>query len=231
MKKIKKMVSLKHDRNATLKTVVGMVFAAALVIFIFWFFYNLYAAMFGGGADKGTVSNFELVQEDIEALLNDPSTPQSINYFLAADYFFVGFDKDWDDSAPTWEISRWYWWDGEGSLEKPVSCYELACVCLYKDDAWLFTERVERDEEYRCRAFDYAKNIKFVAKDMNDVKNARPGEPNTYGGFGLPRSDVPGTNYLFLKGVAGPSMKDIRIEVVRESDSELVIQFSPSSVS
>jgi len=109
-----------EDEGAGLGDFVRIVLVAIILVAFFYLGYRLIGALIGGGADRTTTTNFNALTDNIQLMLEKPSSfeYQSLIYYMKEKYLVFGFSSEQFGTGITYD-------------KYPQDCNEKPCICLY----------------------------------------------------------------------------------------------------
>lgn len=119
----------------SLKSVIGMVLAAIVILATFMFFNMMYSIFFGSQIDANTQASFNRLTKEVLAFSTSPGNDASGNpiqdqrpttlqvpYYISEKYVLVGFSSSRNYIKETCAI--------DSEIQRPSACRSSACLCV-----------------------------------------------------------------------------------------------------
>jgi len=119
----------KRGQSETTWVVIGLVFAAAIILLSVYIIFAFSGAFAAPSAEKQTaINNFKALTNEVQKKLSTSAklNTSTLDYQIPKGFILVGFDKDWHGVFVSNACN------GEGII-KPPQCQDKACLCLYED--------------------------------------------------------------------------------------------------
>jgi hypothetical protein len=160
-----KFIKSKKGSDITLKQVVLMVFAVALILVVTGFGAKIWSSFFPSG-DKSSVKSFDSIYSVISTppLVKDQYYSTSMGIYVEKNHYIVFFPNTNDD---LYDCTSEYQATTSKRYYKPKVCNGKQCICLYLDKPVGTSEGREKNV-VRCHTFDQIWSVTAKQFALND---------------------------------------------------------------